>query len=415
MKKPVLIAMAILVSAFTFAQKKELKTAEKAIKNNNYAEAKAALSQAQSMMSAMDDKQKAQYHLLNAEALYAQGTANDADVSAAIDNLNQVSGGDFSTETAELRKNMENTLLTKANNLYKENNFTIAATKFDQLYNVVPADTTYLYYAAVSAVSGQDYENALKHYLKLNELGYTGQDTEYYAVDKETGEELTFDKNTRDLYVKAGTHIKPGNRMTESKSGEITKNIAFIYVNLDKNEEAIKAIKNARANSPKDVNLILTEANLHYKLGNTAEYKKLIEEAIQLDPNNIDLIYNLGVLSAEAGDKEAAKKYYNKVIEKDPTYVNALTNIASLILEEEQDIITEMNGLGTSAADNKRYDALKAKRGEVYQSAIPYLETVMEVDPTNVDVAKTLMNIFNAIGDAENSKKMKAKIEELGG
>lgn len=414
MNKSVLIVLAILVSTLSFAQKKELRAADKAIKSNNYAEAKAALSQAKSMISAMDDKQKSQYHLLMAEALYAKGTANNDDVNEAIDNLNKV-GSDYNSETATLRQTMENELLTKANSAYTSSSFDEASNRFEQLYNVVPTDTTYLYYSAVSAVSAQDYEKALKHYESLNDLGYTGQEKIYYAVNKETGEEEVMDKQTRDLYMKSGDYIKPGERMSESKSGEITKNIALLYVQLDRKDEAIAAIKKARQNEPENSELILTEANLQYKLGNTEEYKALIQEAVKLDPNNVDLIYNLGVLSAEAKDKEAAKGYYRQVIEMEPTYVNALTNLSALILEEEQTIIEEMNGLGNSAADNKRYDELKERRKGVYQEAIPYLSKVLEVEPDNVQVARTLMNIYSAIGDTTNQKKMKALVDELGG
>ncbi|WP_417198819.1 tetratricopeptide repeat protein [Bizionia sp.] len=414
MRNPILVALAILVSTVSFAQKKELRTAEKAIKNKNYAEAKTALNQAESMMSGMDDKQKSQYHLLVAEALYAQGTANNSDLNKAIESLILV-GKDYNSESMELTTTIENELLTKANSMYTANNFSEAETKFEQLYRVVPSDTTYLYYAAVSAVSGQDYETALSHYLELNKLGYTGVTKEYFAINKETGEEEVFSKKNLDLYMKTGEYIKPGERVSESKANEITKNIAFIYVNLGKTEEALKAIKLARDQNPTDVNIILTEANLQYKLGNKDEYKLLIEKAIDLDPTNVDLFYNLGVLSAEAGYNDKAKEYYDKVIEMDPTYTNAHTNIAALILGEEQGLIEEMNGLGTSAADNKRYDELKAERKELYKTAIPYLEAVLEVDSENLEVSKTLMNIYSAIAETEKYKKMKAKVEALGG
>lgn len=414
MNKSILFVLTVIISTLSFAQKKELRAADKAIKSNNYAEAKAALNQAKAMMSQMDDKQKSQYHLLMAEALYANGTASSADLNAAIDYLNNV-GAAYNSESATLRQTMENDLLTQANSSYTAGNYTEAATKFEQLYQVKPSDTTYLYYSAVSSVSAQDYEKAVNNYVKLNELGYTGQVKEYFATNKETGEEEVMDKQTRDLYMKSGGYIKPGERMSESKSGEITKNIALLYVQLDKKDEAIAAIKKARANEPDNSDLILTEANLQYKLGNTEAYKALIQEAVKLDPNNVDLIYNLGVLSAEAKDKEAAKGYYKKVIEMDPQYVNALTNLSALILEEEQSIIEEMNSLGNSAADNRRYDELKEVRKGVYQEAIPYLQKVLEVEPDNVDVARTLMNIYGAIGDVDNQKKMKAKVEELGG
>ena len=58
MKNRVIIALAFLISTLTFAQKKELKAVEKAIKSNNYAEAKASLSQLESMLPTMEDKYK---------------------------------------------------------------------------------------------------------------------------------------------------------------------------------------------------------------------------------------------------------------------------------------------------------------------------------------------------------------------
>ncbi|WP_418513180.1 tetratricopeptide repeat protein [Corallibacter sp.] len=414
MKNTLIVALSLSVTTFSFAQKKELKTAEKAIKNANYAEAKTALGQAKSLMSSMDDKLKDKYNFLNAKALYANGTGSQSDINEALTSLESVSDN-YASELSELKTAMENDFLTKANEAYKSNNFSLATDKFEQLYRVVPSDTTYLYYAAVSAVSGQDYDAALNHYLKLSDLGYTGQEKQYYATNVETGEEEVFDKATRDILVKGDDYIKPVDRMTESKLAEITKNIALIYVNLDKNDEAIAAIKKARANEPSDVNLILTEANLQYKMGNTDAYKSLIEEAIELDPNNIDLFYNLGVLSAESGNNEKAKEYYNKVIEMDPTYVNAQTNIAALILDEEKDIIEEMNGLGSSAADNKRYDELKEERMNVYKSAIPYLEAVLKINPDDVQVTKTLMNIYSAIDNTAKFKALKAKLETLEG
>ena len=38
-----------------------------------------------------------------------------------------------------------------------------------------------------------------------------------------------------------------------------------------------------------------------------------------------------------------------------------------------------MNALGTSAADNRKYDELKNKRLDIYNEAIPYLERVLEI------------------------------------
>ena len=415
MKKQVIVALALSIGMFSFAQKKELKTAEKAIKNNNFSEAKSVLKQAESMLSGMDAKTKSKFYFLKGKALYANGTASNADINESIESLDMAAQGSYASDVATIKKEMENTLLTKANGFFQSKDFAAAEKGFDNLYRVVPSDTTYLFYAAVSAVSAKDYDNALKHYLKLNDLGYTGQETEYYATNKVTDQEEVMSKDERDKFVKIGTHIKPGERQTESRRAEIVKNIAFIYINKGENDKALAAIKDARAVDPNDVNLILSEANIQYKIGNNEAYSSLIEQALKLDPTNIDLVFNLGVVSANNGDAAKAKEYYEKAIALDPNYINAQTNMAALILDGEKAIIEEMNALGTSAADNRKYDELKAKRVDLYREAIPYLESVMRIDPKNLDVAKTLMNIFSAIDDTEKFDKMKAVVESLSG
>ncbi|MCB0436416.1 MAG: tetratricopeptide repeat protein, partial [Mangrovimonas sp.] len=208
---------------------------------------------------------------------------------------------------------------------------------------------------------------------------------------------------------------KPSEKKTDSKRPEIVKRIALLYVSQGKNDEAISAVKEARSQKPKDIDLIITEANLYYQLEDLDRYKALIQEATTLDPNNADLYYNLGVVSADAKDIENAEKYYKKALELNPSYVNAKMNLAALILSEESDIIEEMNGLGNSAADNKRYDELKEKRLNVYRKAIPYLEGVLEQDPENDAAIKTLMNMYSAIGNDAKAKEMKAKLDAIGG
>ena len=55
-----------------------------------------------------------------------------------------------------------------------------------------------------------------------------------------------------------------------------------------------------------------------------------------------------------------------------------------------------MNSLGSSKADDRKYDQLKQKRNEMFLEAIPYLESAMETSPKNFQAAKTLSNIYSA-------------------
>ena len=59
---------------------------------------------------------------------------------------------------------------------------------------------------------------------------------------------------------------------------------------------------------------------------------------------------------------------------------NAYLNLVSLILEQENTIVEEMNSLGTSRAENKKYDELKLKRESIYMECVPILQKLIEID-----------------------------------
>jgi tetratricopeptide (TPR) repeat protein len=412
MKKQFILILALALSVCTFAQKKELKAAEKAIKSNNFSEAKSIINQVESMLSSMDDKTKAKFYFLKGEALYANGAGTNSDIEMAMESFDQSKSG-YTAEIVEIKKAIESSFLTKANELYKSSNFVEASKGFNMLYKIVPTDTTYLYYAAASAVSGQDYESALVHYNKLKEIGYTGIQTQYLATNMDTGEEEVMDKKTRDLFVKSGSYSNPREQVSESKLGEITKNIALILSSQGKPEEALEAIKDARFANPENVDLIINEANMYLQLEDEDKFKALMEEAVQKQPNNASLHYNIGVMSMKNNDLEVARNSFSKVLALDPTYADAALNLSTSYIDEGNGLIEEMNSLGSSAADDKKYDELKAKKTSLFQKGADLLINFMNANPNaaNLNILEQLRNIYNALGETAKAKEIEAQLD----
>ncbi|MCF8715750.1 tetratricopeptide repeat protein [Joostella atrarenae] len=421
MKKQVLLASAILASSFAVAQKSELRDAEKALDNGSAAEAKTTLQSLSSTIESADDKYKAEYYFLTGKtyADLAKKGGADADYEKAVASLNELIAFEkeyktkYTDDAKEILNNLSGDIVNAAVEDNKNENFAGAANKLHMAYEMTDNED-YLYFAASSAVNGGEYDTALSYYEKLKELGYTGESTAYMAVNKETGEvENLGSEQNRDLMVKTGEYSDPTEEKTESRMPEIVKNIALIYNEKGETEKAAAAIKDARAANPDDINLLLTEANMYIKMGDKAKFQSLMEEAIQKDPKNPTLYYNLGVILAEQGNKEKAKEYYEKALELDPENENVYLNMSSLILSGEREMVEEMNGLGNSAADNKRYDELKAEREAIYKSAVPYLEKLLTVNPNNVDAIRTLMNIYGTIGEQAKFTEMKEKLAAL--
>ncbi|MBO0340179.1 MAG: tetratricopeptide repeat protein [Bacteroidota bacterium] len=420
MRTRILILLALGVSTMGFAQKDEMKTAERALKDGDAAAAKAALVSAASLIDSAKEKDQAEYYALLGNANYELAKKGDASsYESALEAYKKViaveEASGKSKYTSVAQEKMGQMTADLVNSAVEDNNnkkFSEAAEKLYLSYTLSPKDTVYLYYAASSAVNGQDMEKALQYYKELKDLDYNGESVTYTAVNVETGETESMDKATRDLYVKAGTHKDPKEEVSPSKKPEIVKNIALIYQQMGENEKAIEAYADARSENPDDVNLVLGEANLYYAIGDKEKFKDLMGQASAMAPDNPDLLYNIGVINMEQGNLEDARDAYKKTLAIDPGYINALLNLSTTYVNEGNGLIDEMNVLGTSKADIAKYDELKEKKDSLFREGAAVLEDALQSNPDNESILTQLKNIYGALGDNENFMRIKKLLGE---
>jgi tetratricopeptide (TPR) repeat protein len=379
MKNQILVTGVLLISAITFGQKKELKKAEKALESKEITEAMGYINEAEPLIGTVDNDMKAQFYALKGEAYLAQSNKTDIPkIKTAADAFLMAVELDPNGKYGAMAQNgLINVRAHLVNSAVADQNAKKYASASDKLYAsyTFKKDTSDLYYAAGNAVNAQDYDKALSYYEQLLDMGYTGIQKEFIATDVETGEIVVFStEEVRNSNLLAGAYTNPDERTSPSVRGDILRNVTLIYTSKGQNDKALKVMKDARAENPDDMSLLRAEADMVYKMGNIERYNELMQELIESDPNNPEIYFNLGVASASKGDKVKATEYYNKAIELKPDYGAALINIASIMLEDEAKIVEEMNGLGTSNADNKRYDLLKQKRKDLYLNVLPYLE-----------------------------------------
>ena len=412
-----LTLITILIFSFgIFAQKKELKSIQKLVYATSYTAALASLEEVSSLMETAEPKYTAHYH-------YLSGVSKQAtkQFEAAVEDYNLVSEIERSNKSKKYttlidagKAQFTNELVNHAIELNSQEKFSEAS---DALYLAYTLDeennADYLYFAASSAVNALAYDKAMVYYQTLKSMNYTGISTKYYATEVATGEEIEIDAATAKIYAKSKEFTNLREEDTESRLPEIVKNIALIHINQGNNDKAMAAVKDARKLSPKDIGLILTEADLYIKLGDQVRFASLMQEAIEQDPNNAILYYNLGVVNANEGNRDAAIDYYKKSIELDSSYEASYLNIASVILEGESAIVDEMNSLGTSNADNRKYDLLKAKREGLFLDAVPYLEKLISINPKSVEALTTLKNIYGTIGNTAKFKQYREMLDSL--
>ena len=403
--KYVLLASALLISVATFAQKDQIKAAEKALKAGNAQEAITILQGAEAASATAPDTEKAQFCFVKGNAFLALANKNedtDKNLSAAAKAyqdllaIEKASGkAKYSAQASTSIIDIKYKLINGAIADSKAEKHAEGASKLYDAYLLDKKDTINLYYAASTYVNAKEYDKAYNAYDELKKLNYSGKGVNYFAVNKVNGEEQLFTTaRERDQMVKLGTHEKPRTEEIPSKRGEIYKNMALILVQNGKVAEAKKAVAEARATNPDDKSLILTEANLYLDTKDYDTYKKLITEVLEHNPNDADLVFNLGVISYNAKNLVDAEKYYKRAIEIKPDYVNAYLNLAILKLDADKKLFEEIQKLGNSEKDNKRYEVLKKQREVVFTSALPYLEKASELDGTNEEVKSTLLSVY---------------------
>lgn len=411
MKKQIFALMVGLLSVATFAQKNEIKAIEKALKKNDFKGAKTVLATLEKNEGAIEDKYKTKYYFLKGNAYGKSNVAKASDAYTKLFELEKASGKSKYTKEAKPKLDaLIQYVSSEAIKQYNNKDFKKAKYNFFLTYKLSPRDTTFLYNAAISASLDKDYDLALRHFNKLKNDGYTGITTEYYAVNKETGKvENLGSKSNRSAMIKFGKYNNPTEKTTPSKQGDIIKNIGFIYVNQGKPEKALEALNEARKSNPKDMNLLLTAAQMYIKLDKMDEFGSLMEEAIKLDPNNPTLFFNLGVINQNQKKIEEAKKYYKKAIELKPDYGDAYMNLAVAVLDGEKAIVDDMNA---NFSNEKKYNELQKKQMALYKEALPYLEKADSLN-RSVDTVRTLLNIYDTLEMNEKADKLRPIYKEM--
>mgnify|MGYP003599394938 CR=1 FL=1 len=450
--KQIIIASSLLVSVASFAQKDELKAlkkiyAKEEIKGADLVQYKALVAKLEPLATEEADKVYAGFYksmtpILESLAidktmppiqqqmamakLVSPKAISDLAVglNTTLDYEKKSGKKVYTDDILETVTSFKPEFLNYAVALEKQGKIKESSQVLYAVYQLDKKDQENLYYAAGYAVNANDYDSALKYYQELKDLNYSGEKTLYFAKNVASNQEEFFNtKNERDNLVKLKTHTLPREEKIPSKRGEIYKNIAVILLQKDKNEEAKAAIADARKANPNDVSLIVTEADLYYKLKDTETYKRLVNEALAKNPNDASLVFNLGVVSNSSNQFEEAKKYYTKAIELDPNFIDAYLNLADNILKPDSKLVEDINKLGSSTSDKdlKKYQALTVERKKIFTEVMPVYEKALELsekldqsipankEQTNV-IKSNLKTVYSFLELSEKSKALKAKM-----
>ncbi len=419
MKTIMILAGLLLATPAVKAQKQEIKKAERAVKSGYLSDASSYLERAKRIFAAADSKTRAHFYVVEAEMKLANKEMNIEQMESISNSLSQANKYDLSTSLkiriANIKSKLQNLSARAASSEFKKKNFSSAATLYKVAYQSTQ-DTVHFYKAAKSHLLAKEYEEAFNAYNRLIKMGFTDAKVQYVATNiKSRKKEAFASPYKRNKAIELGTHIKPEIVRSRSKTTELLRALTTTSIQLNRTNEAVSIIDRALAKVPDDKVLLNQAFHLYRQLGDKDKLHKIMDLLIKESPNDPNLYYNLGVSSAQSNDLDKTIEFYKKALDLDPGHVNANINLSIIMMDREKAILEEMNNLGMSTADNYRYAQLKTERQNVYTEALPYLESIIELQPENLDVIKTLMNIYSNTGQNTEFALMKIKFQNLSG
>lgn len=194
----------------------------------------------------------------------------------------------------------------------------------------------------------------------------------------------------------------------DSTSLELVNNSIRMYMQECLNASDTAAFLNAcelgRSKFPQDVYFILSEANIYLAKNEPAKVVQYLEEAMKMVSDNPDIYYAVGVNYAALGSTDKAIAAYQKALELNPNYFDACYNLAAIYVNTGNDMYTEANNLPLDAQE--KYNELKKQADNMYNLATPYLEKAYSLNNTEINVLRTLKDIYVRMQKFDDLKRI---------
>jgi tetratricopeptide (TPR) repeat protein len=187
-------------------------------------------------------------------------------------------------------------------------------------------------------------------------------------------------------------------------------------------EKILSVIEEGKTKFPKDFVLNVEEFNFWYAKGDNDKAQRALQKAIEADPTNKQLHFNIGVTYDNLSNKYHDNKQHDKAfeymanavegyqsaIEIDGEYVDAYYNLGALYYNQS---ITLKSVAGDFSGE--KYDSEMARADEMLKKAIPLLEKVLSLAPTDKSTLTVLKSLYFNLDDMDNYNRIKKQLDSL--
>lgn len=421
MKKVLLIAATIGITLPALAQDKYVVSANLALKNQNYDEAKSEIDKAMAnpetakKPKALFSKAQVYFQLQNVDKFkndnpYREGLQAVMDLAAAKPDYEKASVDQMLMLGGFLAYNDG----VKA---YNAKNYSESVKMMEMVSKVY------------------DMGKSGQHFEKLSPNVHKQLDTVAADADLTMANAVYY---SGDMDAAIPLLIKVKNNPIRN-SPSVHECLIDAYAKKGNTAQELAAIEEARKEFPNDLTVRNYELNYYIKAGKMDELVKKLEEAAAKEPANADIQFNLATTYLSMASPKDGKKPANAAdlyAKSESAFQNAVKiapdnsgynyNFGALYFNQATDVNDQINAItGTSKEDMAKYESLKAKRDGLFVKAVPYFEkaynTLAPQDANlkgeDLKTYKSTLTALNRIYALQNkmdkAQEMKKKLETL--
>lgn len=157
--------------------------------------------------------------------------------------------------------------------------------------------------------------------------------------------------------------------------------------------DAIEVLEEGRKLYPENKDILVALSESYVGANKIDVAMDAFKASVEQDPNNENFRYNYGVLLLNANRFEEAEEQFKKALEIDPNYENAIYNLGVTYVKWGTKMNEEAETQGVISEDYK----------EKYKLALPYLEKVVELDATNSQMWEILGKVYSVLDMKEKA------------
>ena len=282
------------------------------------------------------------------------------------------------------------------------NNFNRGVSLFQRGTKTTDKDSSTMYYdLAIEAYqraiilepdSGETYRNLAFAYLTTGKAEESIEPLKT-LIDLEQAEEGY--QYLGEVYYTLGANMMSGYQNTKDVADSVK---AMQYL-----ENSITTLNDGLAKYPENSSMQVALTSSYIAADKIDVAIISAEKLVEKDPLNKAYRYNYGVLLLNVEEYAKAETQLLKAIEIDPDYENAIYNIGVTYVKWGTAMNKEAEKQGVISEDYKKK----------YEAALPYLEKVVEKDPTNIAIWELLGKVYSVLGMNDDASNAFKKADEL--